>query len=98
MEQEPIPIKDLLFFILYLGSITFLLGVVYQGIILYKNKKHWSIYIIVILLTRIFTVVTSYFLWAYLFDDIDDMFLFLFLPACIAELIFSPLILKIFGN
>jgi len=82
MEQEPTPIIELFGLILFLGSITFLLGAVFQAYILYRNKKTIWISFTVILLTRILTI----------------MFLFLYLPAILPELILSPLILKLFGN
>ena len=98
MEQEPTPIIELLGLILFLGSITFLLGTIFQGFVLFKNKKSiWTI-ITVIILTRILTIISSYFIWAFWHFPIDIMFLFFYLPAILPELIFSPLILKIFGN
>ena len=98
MEQEPTPIIELLVLILFLGSITFLLGAFFQGFVLYKNKKPLLTSIFVIILTRILTVISSYFIWAFWHLPIDIMFLFVYLPAVLPELIFSPLILKLFGN
>jgi hypothetical protein len=98
MEQEPTPIIELLVLMLFLGSITFLLGAIFQGYILYKNKKSLLTSISVIILTRILTIISSYFIWAFWNLPINIMFLFLYLPAILPELIFSPLILKVFGN
>ncbi len=98
MEQEPTTIIELLFLILFLGSITFLLGAIFQGYVLYKNKKGLLTSISVIILTRILTIVSSYFIWAFWHLPIDIMFLFFYLPAILPELIFSPLMLKLFGN
>jgi len=98
MEQEPTPIIEILVLILFLGSITFLLGAIFQGYVLYKNKKSFLTSISVIILTRILTIISSYFIWAFWHLPIDIMFLFFYLPAILSELIFSPLILKIFGN
>ena len=98
MEQEPTPIIELLGLILFLGSITFLLGTIFQGFVLFKNKKSIWTSITVIILTRILTIISSYFIWAFWHFPIDIMFLFFYLPAILPELIFSPLILKIFGN
>src|SRR5690606_1764715 len=98
MEQEPTPIIEILVLILFLGSITFLLGAIFQGYVLYKNKKSLLTSISVIILTRILTIISSYFIWAFWHLPIDIMFLFFYLPAILSELIFSPLILKIFGN
>jgi hypothetical protein len=98
MEQEPTPIIELLVLILFLGSITFLLGAIFQGYVLYKNKKSLLTSISVIILTRILTIVSSYLIWAFWHLPIDIMFLFFYLPAILPELIFSPLMLKVFGN
>jgi ABC-type sulfate transport system permease component len=98
MEQEPTPILELIGLILFLGSITFLIGALFQAYILWKNKKSILISLVVIVLTRCMTVISSYFIWAFWHLPIDIMFLFLYLPAVLPELILSPLVLKIFGN
>ncbi len=98
MEQEPTPIIELLVLILFLGSITFLLGAIFQGYVLYKNKKSLLTITSVIILTRILTIISSYIIWAFWYLPIDIMFLFFYLPAILPELIFSPLKLKLFGN
>lgn len=97
MEQEPTPITELLVLILFLGSITFLLGAIFQGYVLYQNKKTLVTGISVIILTRILTIISSYFIWAFWHLPIDIMFLFFYLPAILPEMIFSPIILKISG-
>jgi hypothetical protein len=98
MEQQPTPIVELLVLILFLGSITFLLGAIFQGYVLFKNRKSLLASISVIILTRIQTILSSYFIWAFWNLPIDIMFLFFYLPAILPELIFSPLILKVSGN
>lgn len=98
MEQEPIPITELLAFVLFLGLITFLLGAVFQVFVLYKNKRSILTSIGIILLTRVLTIISSIFIIAFEYLRIDAMFLFFYVPAILPELIFSPLILKLFGN
>jgi hypothetical protein len=98
MEQEPTPIIELIGLILFLGSITFLIGALFQTYILWRNKKSILTSLVVILLTRILTVISSYFIWAFWQLPIDIMFLFFYLPAVLPELILSPLILKAFAN
>ncbi|MGK0309106.1 MAG: hypothetical protein ACI8RP_002074 [Urechidicola sp.] len=98
MKQEPTPLIELLELILFLGSITFLLGAVFQIYIIWRNKKSIWTGFTVIVLTRILTIISSYFIWALWHLPIDIMFLFIYLPAVLPELIFSPLILKLFGN
>tara|TARA_R110000850_G_scaffold277068_1_gene422092 strand:+ start:3901 stop:4206 length:306 start_codon:yes stop_codon:yes gene_type:complete len=98
MQQLPVPIIELIELMLYLGSITYLLGAVFQGVVLYRNKKSFLIRFIVIFLTRILTIIFTFFIWALGLVPVDEMFLFLFLPALIPELVFSPLMLVLFGN
>jgi len=96
MEQEATPILELLGFILFLGSITYILGAVYQIIILRKKKNSiWTIFLVV-LLTRLISIISSYFIWAYWAFPFDVMFMFFFIPALIPELIFCPLIIRLF--
>jgi len=98
MEQDPTPLIELLGLILFLGSITFLLGATFQTYVLYKNKKSILTSISVILLTRILTVLSSYFIWTFWYLPFDFMFLFIFLPAVLPEIILSILVLKLFRN
>ena len=98
MEQEPTPIIELFGLILFLGSITFLIGALFQVYILCRNKKSILTSLVVIVLTRTLTIVSSYLIWAFWHLPIDIMFLFFYLPAVLPELILSPLILKLFGN
>ncbi len=98
MEQEPTPIIELIGLILFLGSITFLIGALFQTYILWRNKKSLLSSLTVIILTRILTVISSYFIWAFWELPIDILFLFFFLPAVLPEMILSLLILKLFGN
>src|SRR5690606_31137247 len=97
MEQH-FSLFDILSIILFLGSITFLIGAVFQGVILYRNKRTFLFSALIIVLTRVLTVIGSYFIWAFWMLPIDIMFLVFFLPALIPELILSPLILKLTGN
>jgi hypothetical protein len=98
MEQYPISIAELLAIMLYLGSITYLLGIAFQIYILLKNKKTFIVSLTVIILTRVLTIISSYFIWKSWPTDIDDMLLFLFFPTLISEMILSPLILIFFKN
>ena len=96
-EQLATPISELLILILYLGSITFLLGTLVQIYIIYRNKQSKVKGIIIVLLTRLLTIISSYFIWS-IWNNSDIMFAFLYLPGLISEIIFSPLLLLIFGN
>ncbi len=96
MQQLPTPLAELLILILYLGSITFIAGAIFQAIILKRNKVSLSLGTIIIFLTRLLTLVSSLIIWKFWGFPFDIMFLFLFLPALLSEFIFSTLILKQF--
>ncbi len=98
MEQNLTALTDIFGLILYLGAITFLSGAVFQVYILLINKRAVRNIIFIVLLTRILTVISSYFSWIYWNLPVDIMFLFFFLPAILPETVLSLLILKIFGN
>jgi uncharacterized membrane protein len=97
VEQEPVPILELLGLILFLGSITFLIGAFFQWYILRRNKKSIWAFVVVIVLTRVLTIISSYFIWAVWDLPFDIMFAFIFLPAVMPEVILSPLVLRLFG-
>ena len=98
MEQEPTPLIEIFELIIYLGSVTFLLGGIFQAVILYRNRRSFMTGFSIILATRILTVISSYLVWSIWILPFDVMFLFFLLPALISEVILSPLILKVFGN
>jgi len=98
MEQEPIPLAELLEFMLFLGSATFATGAIFQAFILYRNKKSILTSVSVIVITRASTIAASFFVWLYWVFPIDIMFMFLFLPAVLPEVILSLLALRITGN
>ncbi len=98
MDQESLPLLELVTLILFLGSITFILGAIFQSIVLFRNKATFIISLGVIIFTRLLTILSALFIWAYWVFPFDIMFLFLFLPALLPEIILSPLILKLFGN
>lgn len=98
MEQEPISTVELAALMLYLGSITYLLGIAFQVYILVKNKKRIVVSLATIVLTRTLSIISTFFIWSTWPTGVDDMLLFLFLPALISEIILSPLLLIIFKN
>jgi len=98
MEQETISIFEITKLILFLGSITFFFGALYQTIILYKRRVSFYIIFITLVITRVITFISSYFIWANWVLDIDIMAFFVFLPALIPEIIISPLLIRIFAR
>ena len=97
MEQQPTPITELLILILFLGSIIYLVGAIYQMFILKKNRKSWRNSLVIVVLTRLLTVTLSLLIWHFWNFPFEPIIGFIFWPAVISELIVSPLILKLVG-
>jgi hypothetical protein len=98
METQTVTLSELICLTLFLGSIVFLLGAVYQTIALvwFSNRIKWYKIIGIILLTRILTLISTILLWKGLFQSIEIMLGPILLPGLISELILCPLILKLF--
>ncbi|WP_163707739.1 hypothetical protein [Mangrovibacterium lignilyticum] len=96
MQQEPTPIIELLALILFLGGVTYFLGILFQGYILFRNKKPAWISGIVIVLTRLLTVPSTLFILTIQHYPITPAFVSII--AILPEAVFSILILRAFGN
>jgi hypothetical protein len=100
METNTASLSEIITLNLFLGSITYLMGIAFQILIVFLNKSKSRVYSKVaalLVLSRISTIVFSLLIWHFWFLKIDVMFGPLLLPALIAELVFSPLFLKLFG-
>lgn len=91
---------DLILILLFLGTLQFGLGAIFQGWIMIKQDKgiKWK-HVMVIILTRILTfglTLLLLYLWR-ITIDIDFMFGPFMLPAILPELVLSILLLKAFG-
>ena len=95
MEELPTPISELLLLILFLGSIIYLIGAIFQLYILRRNLKSWGNSLATVVLTRMLTITLSLIIWHFWNLPFDPILGFLFWPAVIPELILSPLILKL---
>lgn len=100
METNTASLSEMIALNLFLGSLTYLLGIAFQVLIVFLNKsksKTFSKITALLVLTRISTILFSVLIWHFWFLKIDIMFGPLLLPTLIAELIFSPIFLKLFG-
>lgn len=100
METNTASLSEIIALNLFLGSLTYLLGIAFQVLMVFLNKskfKAFSKVTALLVLTRISTIVISLLIWHFWFLKIDIMFGPLLLPTLIAELVFSPLFLKLFG-
>lgn len=80
------------------GAVTFILGILYQLLILWKTDKRLVVKGFGILfLTRILSIVSTLLIWANWPFTFDILFGPIFFPSFVSELILSPLILKLFG-
>lgn len=100
METNTASLSEIIALNLFLGSLTYLLGIAFQVLIAFLNNSKSRVFskiTALLVLTRISTIVFSLLIWHFWFLKIDVMLGPLLLPAFIAELVFSPLFLKIFG-
>lgn len=98
IEEQSINILDFIRLVLFLGSITYLLGFIFQFWVIYSQEKAIKIKtVLVLIITRLFSILMTFVIWAYWTTKIDIMFTFVLLPAFVAELIFIPVFLKLFG-
>lgn len=100
METNTATLTELFTMVLFLGSVIFLLGIVYQIIIVVLNRSIYRTFgriAILLLITRLASIVTSLLLWRFWFFDFDVMLGPILIPVLISEIILSPLFLRIFG-
>jgi hypothetical protein len=97
-EQLPTPVLELLFLNLYLGSITYLIGVVFILFVMRANGFNWFRFLIITLLSIGLNIVTSLILWVYWPAGIDIMLLFIHLPTLISLSVISVILLLLFGQ
>jgi len=99
METQTTTLSEIIVLILFLGSIVYLLGATYQvfALIRFNRLKIWYKIFGIVFFTRIATIALTIILWKIVFQNTEIMFGPILLPAIIAEIVLSPLILKIFG-
>lgn len=100
METNSASLSEMLVLILFLGAIAYILGIVFQVLIMYFNKSKSKTFprtTALLILTRICTITLSLLLWKFWFLSIDVMLGPILLPALMAEIVVSPFFLKLFG-
>jgi len=100
METNTASLSEILVLNLFLGSITYLLGIAFQLLIVFLNKsipKTFSKIALLLILTRVSTIIISLLIWHLWFLKADVMFGPILLPVLISEIIFSPLFLRLYG-
>ena len=97
METQTTTLSELLALTLFLGSIVYLTGAIYQLITLvWLNKKVvWYKILGIIILTRLLTLCSTVLLWKLAFQNVEIMFGPILLPGIFSEMLISPLILKL---
>lgn len=98
--ETNVSLSELVILNLYLGIIVYILGIVYQLLIIYRNKSISRTILKVssiLLTTLISSMVFSILIWKFWIFDVDMMFGPILLPSLISEIILAPLTLKLFG-
>lgn len=97
-EQLPTPISELIILNLYLGSITFLIGLVLIGWVMKRNGKFsWIKFTIISVLLIILGSSLSLLIWANWNLEFDIMIGPFHIPAVISILMAGTVLLKLFG-
>ena len=91
MEEQVYSISELLELYLFLGSITFLVGVIIQITLLKRKGCGWSKIFVYITLSQLLCFAIGKLLWLYLNLPIDGLQGIVFLPVAIPEFIFAGL-------
>lgn len=100
MESNSASLFEMLVLCLFLGTLTYILGVVFQVLMMYFNKEKSKTFpktIIILITTRICTIAVSLLLWKFWFLSIDIMLGPILMPALVAEIVVSPIFLRLFG-
>jgi hypothetical protein len=103
MQEKTITFTELLELTLLFGSLAYIIGLIYQAVIVIKINKSWTwIRLLTLLLVSrtaslFFTLLIGKLIgevWNIDFNTMVGPFL---IPAVVAEIIVSPVFLKIFG-
>ncbi|MEZ5358420.1 MAG: hypothetical protein R3F48_06270 [Candidatus Zixiibacteriota bacterium] len=97
-EEHYIKLFELAQLNLFLGSVVYCMGAVYQvfAILVLNKDRRISRIVGIVLLTRICAFLSSYMIWILLFQNTDVMAGPILLPALVAEVPLSILLLKVF--
>lgn len=100
METNSASLSEMLVLILFLGAVAYILGLIFQVLIMYFNKVKSKTFLkatVLLILTRICSITLSLLLWKFWFLSIDVMLGPILLPALVAEIVVSPIFLRLFG-
>lgn len=98
-EQLPIPLSELVVLNLFLGSVTYVLGVVYILVVLRANHNiRWMNTIIICTSTIGLGLISSLLLWVVRPTTYDLMVGPIHIPTFIGVFLVSTILLLLFGN
>lgn len=85
---------------IYLGSVAFILGIIFQTFIVVRYNKPWTWGKLTFLLisSRVISLGLTILLWKYWPFDAEPMAGPILIPSIIAEIIVSPLMLRLFKH
>ena len=100
MESNDINFIEFLGIAVYLGSIAFVAGIVFQTLVVIKLNKPWTWGKLTLLLivTRAVSLALTILIWKYWFLPFEMMQGPILVPSVIAEVIASPLLLRLFKH
>lgn len=99
MEQLPLSFTEIIQIVGYFSSLSILIGVAIQAIlILLKDKKLSSKMLLIVFTTQILAFVATIILWLRWPTSLRILYGPILFPALIAQLIFVPLVPGFFGK
>lgn len=97
-EQLPTPLSELIVLNLFLGSISYLIGLIFIVLVLRANQFSWLKLVLISCLTVALSLVASFVIWAFWPSSIYLMIGPIHLSTFISVTAISLLLLKVFGN
>jgi amino acid transporter len=99
MQTNSITFFELITVAFLMGLIPYCLGLLFQIIVVVKVNKAlvWKKLLLLLVVSRIAALTLAIVIWVCWFFSFDVMLGPILIPALIAELIISPVLLKIFG-
>lgn len=84
---------DFLLLNMYLGSVTFIIGIIVLVLILRKITARKLTLTLIVVTQSVISIFLSLAIWCFWILDVDIVFLFISIPALIAECITIPIVL-----
>ncbi|SMG53859.1 hypothetical protein SAMN05661096_04106 [Marivirga sericea] len=97
-EQLQTPLSELILLNLFLGSVSYLIAFSFIFLVSRANSFRWLRFVTISILSLVFGLVGSFFIWGIWSTSFDIMIGPIHIPTFLSLLIVTPILLVIFGN